>query len=153
MIGLSDPLWDLVQDCWNEDRSRRPLMQDVEIRVGNAVARRETPMLSRRLVPFPRRPWESFSSLASSSPSSRNSNASDFPRLNAPDIRIVVVEPEDSNPHRIQESYPTSSPITPHPGTQTNEASIDHLDRVSPRMVRFGIVLIPGLAFRTRFCR
>lgn len=157
-MGLSDPLWDLLQDCWNGDRSLRPRMKDVEVHVGNASARWKTPIPSHHLVPFPRHPQESppSSLIASSSHSStetRNSNASDSPRLNAPGIRIVVVGPEDSDPHRMQEFYPTPSPISPHPEVQSNEALIDRLDGVRPQMVWFGLVLTPGLASRTGFRR
>lgn len=158
MIGLSDTLWDLLQDCWNGDRLQRPQMQNVEVQVGNAAAQWETWVLSRRPVPFPRRPREPspssvMATYSCSSTETGNSSASDLPRLNAPEIRIVVDGPEDSNPHRMQEFYPPPSPISPYPGTQLNGAFIDRLDGVSSRMIWFDLVLIPGLASRTRFRR
>ena len=159
MIGLSDPLWDLLQGCWNGERSRRPRMKDVEVQVSNAAARWETSVQSRpRLLPFPCRPRESFPSpgMASPSPSPTeaiNFSAPDSPRLNVPEIRIIVVGPEDSKLHHMQEFYPTPSPISPHPGTQSDEAFIDRLDAVSSRIVWFGLVLIPCLASRAGFRR
>ena len=156
MIGLSDPLWDLIQNCWDGDRSQRPWMQDVEVRVGNAAAQWETPVPPRPIVPLSYRPRESSQSLAMVSPSStetRNSSASDLPRWNIPEIRIDVVGPEENDPHLMQEFYPTPSPISPNPGTQSSETLINRLDGVSPRIIWYGLALTLGLVSRTRFSR
>ena len=156
-VGLSDPLWDLLQSCWNGDRSRRPRMQDVEVQVRDAAVLWETPMpLRHRLVPFPQRPWDPLPNPVTVSPSpssagSRNSSASDLPRSNTPDIRIDVIGPEEGNLHPMQEFYPPPSPISPGPGGQSSEALINRLDGVSPRLVWSGSTLMQGLASRAGF--
>jgi len=158
-IGLSDPLWELLQACWNGDRSQRPRMQDVEVQLGNAAARWETPTPSRRPVPFPHRPGNSLPnslvvSPSSSSTETRNSRASDLPQSGTPVIRIDVVGLEENDPDRMQEFYPTPSPISPsQSGSQSNEALINRLDGVGPRVVWFDSALMPRLASRTRFSR
>ena len=43
-IGISDPLWKLVQMCWDGDRLRRPRMQEVVEEVGDAAANWNTDM-------------------------------------------------------------------------------------------------------------
>lgn len=43
-IGISDPLWKLVQMCWDGDRLRRPRMQEVVEGVGGAAAHWNTDM-------------------------------------------------------------------------------------------------------------
>ncbi|KAF9647924.1 kinase-like protein [Thelephora ganbajun] len=135
MIDLSDPMWELLQACWDGDRLQRPRMQHVEVQIGNAAVRWESSMTA---VPFPRRPGVSPSSLlmGSSNPSStgtRSSNASDPPRLDIPDIRVNVVGPEENNSDGMQEFYPTPSPISPRqPEGHTNETIINRLDGVGP---------------------
>ena len=134
-------------------------MKDVEVRIGSAAVRWETLVQSgRSFLPFPCRSRESSPSprMASPSPSPTeaiNFSTSDSARLNIPEIRIIVVGPEDSKTHHMQEFYPTPSPISPHPGTQSEEALIDRLDAVSSRMVWFNLALIPCLASGTGFCR
>jgi len=153
-IGLSDPLWELLQACWSGDRSRRPQMQYVEVQVGTAAARWETQTPSRRSVPLSRRHRDSLSNLSISPPSPsstggmRHSSASDPPRANIPEIRIDVVGPEENDPYPMQEFYPIPSPISPsQAGGQSNEALINRLDRVSPPTLRFGYDLNVGFSF------
>ena len=156
-IGLSDPVWELLQACWNEDRSLRPQIQHVEVQVGNAATRWRAPMQPRSPVPLSPRPGDSEQNTlvfpaSHSSTGTRNSSASDLPRLNVPIIRVDVVGPEESSPHRMQEFYPPPSPISPNQsGSHSNETLINRLDGVSPRVVRLVMVLMPGLASRTGF--
>jgi hypothetical protein len=37
-IGISDPLWQLIQRCWDGERTRRPQIQKVLKGVGDAAA-------------------------------------------------------------------------------------------------------------------
>jgi len=37
-IGVSDSLWELIQKCWGDDRTRRPQIQEVVAGVGDAAA-------------------------------------------------------------------------------------------------------------------
>lgn len=131
-IGLSDPLWDLLQDCWNGDRSQRPQMQEVEVQIGDVAAQ----MSHHRLAPLSRRSWESPSNpgVASSNSNSietRNSSVSDLLRPSVPEIRVDAVGPEESGPYRMQEFYPIPSPISPHSGSQSSETLINRLDGAS----------------------
>ena len=131
-IGLSDSLWELLQDCWNGDRSRRPQMQDVEVQIGDVAAK----MSHHRLAPLSRRSWESPSNPGATSSNcnsteTRNSSVSDLLRPSVPEIRIDAVGPEESGPSRMQEFYPIPSPISPHPGSQSNETLINRLDGAS----------------------
>jgi hypothetical protein len=43
-IGLSAALWELVQACWSEDRTRRPRIRVIVDIVRDAAARWNTPM-------------------------------------------------------------------------------------------------------------
>jgi len=43
-IGISDPLWELIQKCWDDDRTRRPQIQEVVAGVGSAAANWHTEM-------------------------------------------------------------------------------------------------------------
>jgi len=36
-IGISDPLWELIQKCWYGDKTRRPQIQEVVLGVGKAA--------------------------------------------------------------------------------------------------------------------
>jgi len=83
----------------------------------------------------------------------RNSSASDLPRLNVPEIKINAIAPEEHGPHPMQTFYPTPSPISPYPGTPSSETLINRLDGVSPQTPRLSLALISGLASRTRFRR
>jgi len=129
-IGLSDPLWKLLQACWSGNRALRPRMQGVEDQVGDAAAGWGTQMPYRGPVPFPLRPEDSQNTsviFPDSSPTdTRNSSASDLPRLNTPVIRVVG--PDENNSHPIQE-YPSPSPNPS--GSSSDETLINHLDSVS----------------------
>lgn len=141
MIGLSDPLWELLQACWDADRLRRPQMHHVETQVGNAAGL-GAPIPRGR--PFPRSrhsgdfiPGPLVASSSSSSSRTKKSSASDQPRLIIPEIRIEVAEPEEDNPRPMQEFYPPPSPVIPtQPEHSPNEAMIDRWDGVSPRIVQ-----------------
>ena len=37
-IGILDPLWELMEKCWRGDKTRRPRIQEVVKRVGDAAA-------------------------------------------------------------------------------------------------------------------
>ena len=133
VIGLSDPLWELLQACWSGDRTQRPRMQDVEGRVGDAASEWETPMPSHGPVPFPSRPGDSQNAptIPPGLIETRNSSASDLPKSNPPAIRIVG--PDENNTHPMQAFYPPPSPISPSPsGSSSDEALINRLDSVSP---------------------
>lgn len=135
VIGLSDPLWELLQACWSGDRTQRPRIRDVEVQVGGAATRWEIPVLSRGSVPFPRHPGDSqdtsITPSRSSSTKTRNSSASDLSRLHMPVIRVVGADENNSNP--MQEFYPPPSPISSSPpGSPSDEALINRLDSVSP---------------------
>ena len=43
-IGISNPLWKLIQKCWEGDKSRRPQIQEVLAGVGSAAANWHTDM-------------------------------------------------------------------------------------------------------------
>jgi hypothetical protein len=100
----------------------------------------------------PRSP--SWSSSSTSSTGTKNSNASEQPRLSIPDIKINVVGPEEDDPHPMQEFYPPPSPIAPSPaGGPSNEAMINRLDGVSSQIVWSGLALMPSLGSGTRIRR
>lgn len=146
-IGLSDLLWELLQACWNEDRSRRPRMDYVEVQVGNAASWQQIP--SRGSVPFPLRPDDSSQNPPSpSSTRTRNSSAYDLPRLSIPAIRIDVVGPEENSPYPMQEFYPPPSPISTNSSeSHSNEALINRLDGVSFRAIWSSHGFDAGLSF------
>ena len=134
-IGLSDSLWEFLQACWSGDRAQRPQMQDAEVQLGDAATRWETSMSSRGSVPFPPRSGDSQTlprmPPGPSSTETRNSSASDLPKLNMPVIRVV--EPDEHNSRLMQPFYPPSSPISPNPsGSPSDETLINRLDSVSP---------------------
>ena len=43
-IGISDPLWGLIQKCWDGERTRRPQIQVVVAGVGSAAVNWRTDM-------------------------------------------------------------------------------------------------------------
>ena len=43
-IGISDSLWELIQKCWDGDRTRRPQIHEVVVGVGSAAANWRTDM-------------------------------------------------------------------------------------------------------------
>ena len=43
-IGITTPLWRLIQKCWDGERTRRPRIQDIVAGVGNAAANWHTDM-------------------------------------------------------------------------------------------------------------
>ena len=152
-IGLSDPLWELLQACWDGDRSRRPRIQRVEVQVGNAATQWRTPVQSRSPAPPSPRPGDSTQNSLVFPPSpsptrTRNPSVSDLFRLNVPVIRVDVAGPEESSPHRMQEFYPPPSPISSNQsGSHSNEALINRLDGVSPRSPQFGYGIDAGFSF------
>ena len=43
-IGISDPLWGFIRKCWDDERTRRPQIQEVVAGVGSAAANWHTDM-------------------------------------------------------------------------------------------------------------
>ena len=150
-IGLSGSLWELLQACWDGDRTRRPRMQYVEAQIGNATIPNGIPATSRR--PGALSPKQIAVSTSSSSTATKSSTTSDQSQLNIPIIKIDMVEPEDKS-HLMQEFYPPPSPISPiQPGSFSNEAMINRVDEVSPLAAQCNLVLMMGLDSGPRFCR
>lgn len=48
-----------------------------------------------------------------------------------PSVPEIKVDAEESGPYRMQEFYPTPSPVSPDPGSQPNETLINRLDGAS----------------------
>ena len=84
-------------------------------------------------------------SSSSSSTRTRNLDSKGQPLSNTLDIGVRVVEPEEREPHSIQEMYPPSFLILPsHPESFSSEAEINRLDGVGPRVVQFDRPLTVG---------
>ena len=43
-VGISEPLWKLIQKCWDDDRGRRPQIREVVAGVGRAATNWHTDM-------------------------------------------------------------------------------------------------------------
>ena len=43
-IGISDSLWELIQNCWDGDKTQRPQIQEVVVEIGEAAASWRTDM-------------------------------------------------------------------------------------------------------------
>jgi len=44
---MTDVLWDLLKECWREDRTMRPNIRDAQRRLCDIVGERETAPLER----------------------------------------------------------------------------------------------------------
>ena len=49
-IGMTDALWNLLRDCWQEDRITRPNIRDVYWRIDSQLPTRPRPGFFRRLL-------------------------------------------------------------------------------------------------------